>query len=271
MAPFPTDESSGEIHSPNGTQCSEDKEELRWRYSRGDRSRRDAPHRRVLRTIRRYVVSPVVPFVVPAGLAGLARTWRVAVVREDLQRDVLLGDNGCVAVLWHGRMAAAAALFHGVDASILVSASGDGKLADTFLSRLGYRTLRGSTGKISARALRELRGRLDGGGVIALTPDGPRGPRHHVNRGAWFLARATGRPILPIGIAARPALHLRSWDRFTIPRPFARVQVVFGEPIEWTRGGDSESTAEEVCSQIQSRLLAAETEAFAALGQEVDW
>ena len=104
-------------------------------------------------------------------------------------------------------------MFSGVDAAILVSASGDGELARLFLERLGYETLRGSTGKVEASALTHLRVTLESGRAIAITPDGPRGPRHRVNRGAAFLARATGTPILPIGFAASRALRLRSWFR----------------------------------------------------------
>ncbi len=167
-------------------------------------------------------------------------------------------------------MATAASALAGTKATVLVSASGDGSLADMFLKRLGYGTLRGSTAKGGARAIREMRRLLSEGTAVAITPDGPRGPRHEPNEGAAFLARATGRPILPIGFGVSRALRLGSWDRFTIPLPFSRVTVAFGETIEVPRDGGDEGL-EAATALLKTRLMAVESEAFASLGQEVDW
>lgn len=240
-----------------------------WRYSRGDRSRRNGPLRRRFRALRRRLLEPLVPALVPPLLRLLSRTWRVSTTDGERRAEVLESPDGCVAVLWHGRMAAAAPVFSGVDAAILVSASGDGELARLFLERLGYETLRGSTGKVEASALIHLRETLRSGRAIAITPDGPRGPRHRVNRGAAFLARATGTRILPIGFAASRALRLRSWDRFTIPAPFARVHVTFAEPLRVDEEGPRALVT--AGRTIAERLMAAETRAHEALDVEVDW
>lgn len=242
----------------------------RWSYSRSDRSRRNGPLRRAFRTARRRVLGPLVPALAPLALRGVARTWRVTSTAGERRDDVLQGPDGCIAVLWHGRMAAAAPLFKGVDATILVSRSGDGELARMMLRRLGYRTIRGSTGKVGSGALRELREVLGRGGVIAITPDGPRGPRHHVNRGAAFLARATGRPILPIGFAAARARRLSSWDRFLVPLPFSRVHICYGEPLR-VDGELPDDHLDRIGAELRERLIGAESVAAAALGIEVDW
>lgn len=210
------------------------------------------------------------PALAPPLLRLLARTWRVTMIRGELRSGVLDSPDGCIPVLWHGRMATAASALRGTRATVLVSASGDGALADMLLRRLGYGTLRGSTAKGGARAIREMRELLSSGTAVAITPDGPRGPRHHVNRGAAFLARATGRPVLPIGFGVSRAIRLGSWDRFTIPLPFTRVAVSFGEPVEVPRQVD-EAALEAATQEIQARLLGAEEEAFRSLGKEVDW
>ncbi|MFT5733235.1 MAG: lysophospholipid acyltransferase (LPLAT)-like uncharacterized protein [Planctomycetota bacterium] len=191
-------------------------------------------------------------------------------IRPELRTGVLDSPEGCIPVLWHGRMATAASAFAGTRATVLVSASGDGSLADMLLKRLGYGTLRGSTAKGGARAIREMRGLLASGTPVAITPDGPRGPRHNVNRGAAFLAKATGRPVLPIGFGVSRALRLGSWDRFTIPLPFSRVTVAFGEPLDVPRDSD-EAALVAATTEIRSRLIEAETTAFGSLGKEVDW
>lgn len=241
-----------------------------WRYRREDRARRNGPIRRRFRDLRRRVTAPLVPVLVPAFLKLLARTWRIRITNPERRREVLEAPDGCIAVLWHGRMATAAPVFAGVNTVILVSMSGDGELADSLLKRLGYRTLRGSTSKYGVRALKSMRDMLQGGGAVAITPDGPRGPRHRVNRGAAFLARDSGLPILPFGFAASRALRLNSWDRFLIPLPFSRVQVVMGEPIQVAP--DATDADLRACSEsIGAALIGAETEAFAAIGEEVDW
>ncbi|MEM6671224.1 MAG: lysophospholipid acyltransferase family protein [Planctomycetota bacterium] len=241
-----------------------------WRYARGDRAKRNSPLLRRYRDLRRRATAPIVPAVAPSMLRGLARTWRIHVENEHLREDVLESADGCIAVLWHGRMATAAPVFAGVNTVILVSMSGDGELADTLLQRLGYRTLRGSTRKIGVSTIRTMRDMLRGGGAVAITPDGPRGPRHRVNRGAAFLARASGLPILPFGFGVSRAARLNSWDRFTVPLPFSRVEVVIGEPIE-VASDATDADLDGASDAIREALIAAETHAFSRLGAEVDW
>ncbi len=241
-----------------------------WQYKRSDRSRRNGPLRRRFRDLRRRVLSPLVPLLVPPLLRGLGWTWRVQVANGERREELLESGGGCVAVLWHGRMAAAAPVFAGVNTVILVSMSGDGELANTTLERLGYRTLRGSSSRYGAQALRAMREMLRGGGAVAITPDGPRGPMHRVNRGAAFLARDSGLPIVPFGFAAAGAARLHSWDRFTLPLPFSRVQVVIGAPISVDRGATDEDLR-AVSQGVGDALIAAEVEAARLLGVGVDW
>ncbi|MGD2016631.1 MAG: lysophospholipid acyltransferase family protein [Planctomycetota bacterium] len=241
-----------------------------WEYRRGDRSRRNGPLRRRFRDLRRRTLAPLVPFLVPALLRTLGRTWRVEIANPERREELLEAGDGCIAVLWHGRMATAAPVFAGVNTVILVSMSGDGELANTTLQRLGYRTLRGSSSRYGVRALKAMREMLRGGGAVAITPDGPRGPMHRVNRGAAFLARDSGLPILPFGFAAARAARLHSWDRFTLPLPFSRVQVVIGDPIQVDPEASDEDLR-EVSRGIGEAIVATEVEAAARLGVGVDW
>jgi lysophospholipid acyltransferase (LPLAT)-like uncharacterized protein len=241
-----------------------------WKYKRSDRSRRNGPLRRRFRDLRRRALSPLVPLLVPALLRALGWTWRVRVANGERREELLESGDGCVAVLWHGRMAAAAPVFAGVNTVILVSMSGDGELANSTLERLGYRTLRGSSSRYGVRALKAMREMLRGGGAVAITPDGPRGPMHRVNRGAAFLARDSGLPIVPFGFAASTAVRLHSWDRFMIPLPFSRVQVVIGAPI-LVDAGATDQDLRAVSQGIGEALVSSELEAAELLGVEADW
>jgi lysophospholipid acyltransferase (LPLAT)-like uncharacterized protein len=209
-------------------------------------------------------------FMVPLLVRGLARTWRKQALHGERREASLASGKSCIGVLWHGRMMVAASQFRDVDVRVLVSMSGDGQLAVDFLERLGYGTLRGSTSKAGSRALREMLGTLRDSVTVAITPDGPRGPRHAVSRGPAFLARETGLTILPVGFGVDRAWYARSWDRFTIPKPFTRVCVAYGESIQVPPDASDEDL-KRVGDEIQAALLGVEREAFEALGAPVDW
>ena len=97
--------------------------------------------------------------------------------------------------------------------------------------RLGGAVIRGSSTHTGARALRDYYTALVKDQVSpVLTPDGPRGPRFKFKPGALLLAQMSGRPILPMAYAASRA-WLVKWDKFVIPKPFARIVVAIGEPV----------------------------------------
>ena len=90
----------------------------------------------------------------------------------------------------------------------------------------------GSTTRGGVAALKAMIREIRSGRDVAFTPDGPRGPRFRVQPGIVQAAASTGVPILPVGYAVSRVKRLRSWDRFTIPKPFGRAIVLRGEPIE---------------------------------------
>lgn len=79
--------------------------------------------------------------------------------------------------------------------------------------------------------MREMLKASEDGYDIAITPDGPRGPRYRVQNGIIELARRTGMPIIPISFNASRKKVFRSWDRFLLPYPFSRGVFIFGKPL----------------------------------------
>ncbi len=185
-------------------------------------------------------------------------------------RDRLEEEGPILIALWHGRSAAAAPFFPADSIAVLVSASEDGKVATTILGKLGYEIIRGSSSRGGARAVRDMLAALRAGKHVALTPDGPRGPMHSMSPGIAFLARATGAPILPAGIAVDRAWELSSWDHYTIPRPGAHLVCAYQEPLRIPRDVSGAALA-EWSSELRRRLRAAEREAAQHLGREPDW
>jgi lysophospholipid acyltransferase (LPLAT)-like uncharacterized protein len=240
--------------------------ERRQRDAAREAAGRNTPRLARWRRLRRAVGKSLLAWLAPSLLRALAATWRVDVVAGpglDLQRS----DARWVLALWHGRMLAALPLrgHRARGITVLVSPSDDGGLADLALRRFGYRVLRGSTSRSGARALRAMDDALAAGGQLVLTPDGPRGPRHAMNAGVAWLARARQAPILPLCVAVDRAWRLRSWDRFVIPKPFARVVIAYGDPLHMPGDAD-DAQMEALGAALRSALLAGERAAFARLG-----
>ena len=110
--------------------------------------------------------------------------------------------------------------------SALTSASRDGEILSAFLERFNVRPIRGSSSRQGATALLEMKRLIEQGFDVAITPDGPRGPRYHLNPGVITLAQKTGALIMPIRVHYSRCWRLKTWDAFEIPKPFATVTIV---------------------------------------------
>jgi hypothetical protein len=163
-------------------------------------------------------------------LRAIGTTWRVERSGEDpLARA---GATPLVLTIWHGGLLAAAYCWRDRRIAVAVSLSRDGDWIDAVLVRLGFAaSARGSSSRGATGLLRALIRRARTGEPIAVLLDGPRGPAGIAKAGAVALARATGARLVPIGIAAAPGIRFGSWDRTTLPLPFARVRIVFGAPL----------------------------------------
>ncbi|MEO0649933.1 MAG: lysophospholipid acyltransferase family protein [Planctomycetota bacterium] len=209
------------------------------------------------------------PVFLPFLLRTLSRTWKLKLENEE-RLDRHDPTQGTLYAIWHGRMLLAMPRHPGTEYTILVSMSADGGLAKDALEWFGYQIIRGSSSRGGASAMRAMLRELRKGGRVVVTPDGPRGPRHAVNPGLAWLSRASRMPLVPVGMIADRAWHLRSWDACTIPKPFARVGIVYGDPIEIGDGGGDEPL-ELATAELRRRLITLEHRAAALIGTRPDW
>jgi lysophospholipid acyltransferase (LPLAT)-like uncharacterized protein len=149
-------------------------------------------------------------------------------------------EQPVIFCLWHNRLAISMLVHrrHPRKLAALVSASKDGALLAAVLGRFGVEQVRGSSSRRGPQALRELTSHARLGYDLAITPDGPRGPRYVVQAGVISLAQLTGLPIIPVTCNTRRKLCLKSWDRFQIPLPFSKCELVLNEPIHVPRKAD---------------------------------
>jgi len=138
---------------------------------------------------------------------------------------------------------------------VITSENFDGEWIARILVRFGYGTARGSTSRGAVKALVQLRREMAAGRATAFTVDGPRGPALVAQPGAVWLAKATGRPILPFHVEARRYWTAPSWDRTQVPKPFSRVVLSIGEPLHVAADVD-EAGVEEARRRLEAVLLA---------------
>ena len=171
--------------------------------------------------------------------------WRwcrdVRVDVADEARRLLDGDSPLIACFWHQRLLFCLRQLLQREKRtprwcVLVSPSVDGELATKVLAGWKVRVVRGSATRTGVQAIRELyrvatRERLS----LLVAPDGPHGPARRAKAGAVVLGQLSGAPLLPMSFAATRGWRLGSWDRLLIPKPFARIALVVGDPIRLPR------------------------------------
>jgi lysophospholipid acyltransferase (LPLAT)-like uncharacterized protein len=162
----------------------------------------------------------------------LARTWRIRVVNGEALRKLRASELPFIFALWHGHLLPL--LWHHRDEGVrvLISEHRDGEIVARAAESLGYGLIRGSTTRGADRALISLVRELQAGHEVAITPDGPKGPAEKFAPGALIAAQRSGSFILPVAASASRSWRLKSWDRFMIPKPFARVTVAYGPPAK---------------------------------------
>lgn len=171
-----------------------------------------------------------------------------------------------IYAMWHENLAFPLWRYAGPGVHVLVSRSRDGQWMADLCRRLRISVVRGSTSRGGLEAVRCLL-RAGGETHLALTPDGPRGPRRRVKLGVTYLAARTGLPIVPVGIGFERLWRLRSWDCFALPKPRSRVRCVTGMPLAVPRDADRQ-TLEEYRSRLEMTLTAVSdaAESWAASG-----
>ena len=214
--------------------------------------------------------------LVTAYVELIIATLRWRTVGAGPADPALRSSDGLIALFWHGRIAHAMAcrpVLGDKARTVMISLSRDGAFIADAAVRLKIPTIRGSTGrqgagleKGGAAAFRAAMAVIKAGGVMLLTPDGPRGPRETLQVGPLQLARAARCPVYLMGLAARPSLPLKSWDGGRLPLPFARAALVVEGPLLAPPSG-SPDIVEAARRDWQSRMEAATARAEAALGK----
>ena len=199
-------------------------------------------------------------YVVPYLLRAYFITIRIAEDERSRRGRRRPEEHQGVYAFWHAHQLACVYQYSGLDVHILISRSKDGEIVARVAKGMGCRPVRGSTSRGAIEAGTTLIRCAREGRPVAITPDGPRGPRHEVQGGTLLVAQVTRLAIHPVAIGFSDYWELSSWDRFRIPKPFSRGYAMVGEPIHVPRKA-TEKEFEDARERLRVALNELEQEA----------
>jgi lysophospholipid acyltransferase (LPLAT)-like uncharacterized protein len=181
----------------------------------------------------------------------LGRTWRFSMDDPCGLDPFHDSGKGRMYTFWHSHLLPLAFFFRNTGKTAVISQSRDGARAAAVAARWGHTVIHGSSSRGGAPAVRACIRELRNGNNIVITPDGPRGPRETVKKGVAQIALIAGASVVPVSALPEKAWRLGSWDRFCIPKPFTRIVIRLGAPIE---PGTDRKAVDSLAARIQEAL-----------------
>ncbi len=166
-------------------------------------------------------------------------TFRLRVENEKPWLQYLQNGGRVLLCGWHQMFFAAIRHFKtyaNYKPVLMISQSKDGDIVAGIAEKSGWHAVRGSSSRDGGRALKQMIVHLNRSGLAAHVVDGPKGPAGVIKAGVVSLARATGAVVVPVYATSDRAWYFNSWDRFMLPKPFANVNLRFGEMLDLTSG-----------------------------------
>ena len=214
---------------------------------------------------------PILRRLAGFSVATLARNWMSTLDFQacfyDETVDAARADfpGPAIFVFWHENILAPFYLRGHCNLTMLLSRHRDADWLAEAATFMGFDSVRGSSFRGGSAALRELTRKVEQEGAnIAITPDGPRGPRRELAQGPIFLASKLGVPLIALGIGYDRPWRMPTWDRFALPRPFSRARIVLSPLLHMPAQLDRDGV-EHYRQQVQMLLnrLTLEAEAWA--------
>jgi lysophospholipid acyltransferase (LPLAT)-like uncharacterized protein len=183
----------------------------------------------------------------------LTTRWEI----KGLEHTRKLAESGkpFIFVFWHGRLLMIAPFrpkkrkLH-----VVISTHNDGQLITKVMEYFGFHMIRGSSNKKDGlAAFKEVLRALKNNEIVAITPDGPRGPRMRIGGNVVKIAQMQNVPIIPVTYSISKCKILKSWDSFMLAKPFSRGIFIYGEPIYPPQKND-ENTLENINISLENKL-----------------
>jgi hypothetical protein len=231
--------------------------------------------------LKALLANPVVQFLIGRAIGGymllVGVTTRWTRVNRQAIEPFWRGQGALVGCIWHGRFILIHKMWafgRGVPrAKMLISQSREGGVVAHASRTVGAEVIRGSAAKRGQQkggveAMRAMARHIEGGGVIAMTPDGPRGPRMRVKRGPVQLAKLAAAPLVAVTWSTSHRIVFeKSWDKFVLPLPFGRGALIWGNPIAPPAMDATDTEIEAVRLRLEEEMnrIAAEADRIAGV------
>lgn len=180
---------------------------------------------------------------------------KVSIKGEDILLKLVNSGKPVMVCVWHGRL-----LFPSwyirlkyTNLHAIASRHTDAEIMARILKRWGYGLIRGSTRKRGRAVVEKMAGIFKNGGIVAVTNDGPKGPARIAKAGSTSLAMKYNAQIITITGSASKYWQLKSWDRFMLPKPFGKIEIIVSSPLEITSKPESTEAEVELLSDFMNQ------------------
>lgn len=194
-------------------------------------------------------------------------SWQIIGLAEN---EKLIKEEAVIACFWHGNMALTPFTWRWTHKKVvaLISGHSDGMMIARIFKRLRIDSISGSTNRGGVKAFRGLLDALERKDVVAIIPDGPRGPARQLSEGIIQLAKHSGAPIMPLACATTRYRQFKSWDKFRLPLPFSRGVLIYGTPIYLDMNGkqDEKEFIEAQRQRVEQAISMTQDEADRIIG-----
>ncbi|MGB5289802.1 MAG: lysophospholipid acyltransferase family protein [Ignavibacteriaceae bacterium] len=164
-------------------------------------------------------------------LTALCKSLKIVRLNYEVIEILNKNNKNFVLAFWHGTMLLPWYLHGAKNFAALTSKSKDGDLLAKILKKWKYKVIRGSSSTGGDVALGIMIDYAKNKYSVAITPDGPRGPRQNFKAGAAITAKKTGIPLILAGVGFKRKKSLSNWDKFEIPFFFTTAKIIYSEPI----------------------------------------
>ena len=182
-------------------------------------------------SLRERISLTITSHLIALVLRVICVTCKMTIRNSSYREDAEKKYGAVIVAFWHEVLPLAVWKYRNSGINTLTSYSRDGDMIARVVAQFGIPAMRGSSSRGGREALQRMTHAVQQGVTVAITPDGPRGPRRELKLGPAVVSARASAPVLPLGIAVSRCWRMKSWDRMVIPKPFARIVCEYGEAI----------------------------------------
>ena len=184
----------------------------------------------MINSLKLYLISKLGKWVL--FLLYNTNKWNI----EGEEKYIKLIEQGqsVIISIWHGRVLTFVKQLAYKKYYAVAGTHNDAEIIARICINMGWKVIRGSSSDKGREAYEAILDALnEPGSLVAMTPDGPKGPAKIPKAGIVKAAQRTGSIIIPAAAHSTKRLGFTNWDTFYVAKPFGRIEVIYGDPISF--------------------------------------